>query len=143
MDETELRLLATRALYGGNLEERSSAIRQLHLADLSERDIAALGVRLELALNCQDEYVRSAAALLLAGLAERVPTTPALAAGLLDLSHSADPFPREAALRAIQRIRARGRVVFPRDEQALQERLAEALQVEREVFALSLLDDLP
>jgi len=141
MDEMQLRFLTTQALYGKDLEERSTAIRQLQQGQLSQADVAALSVRLEVALGCQDEYVRSAAALLLTGLADRIPATPALAVGLLELSRHTNPFPREAALRAIKRIQECGQVQSPPDAQTLRARLTEALQVEGEGFALNLMDE--
>ncbi len=141
MDDTQLRFLTTRALYDRDLEKRNSAIRQLSQGSLTASNIAAIGIRLDLALNCQDEYVRSAAALLLAGLAGQIPTTPSLAAGLLALSRSAEAFPREAALRAIQRVCQHGRVIEAHTAQALGERIEEARRVEPESFALALFDE--
>lgn len=141
MDEMQLRFLTAQALYGRDLEERSAAIRQLQQGRLSPSDVAALSVRLEVALGCQDEYVRSAAAMLLAGLAERIPLTSALAAGLLQLSCHDDPFPREAALRAIKRALECGQVQSPQDAQALRARLEEALRMEGEGFVLNLMDE--
>jgi hypothetical protein len=141
MDEMQLRFLTAQALYGKDLKERSVAIRQLRQGNLTPAEIAAIGIRLELALNCQDEYVRSAAAMLLAGLAEQIPITPPLAAGLLALSRSSESFPREAALRAIKRVCEQGRFLGPQDAQALGERLEEARRIEPESFALALFDE--
>jgi len=141
MDETQLRFLTTQSLYGKDLQERNIAIRQLQEGDLSDSDIVAIHLRLGLALGCQDEYVRSAAAMLLASLAARIPVSQDLAKGLLSLSCSADAFPRESALRAIKAICEEGRCLVPQDAQALSERLEEARRVESEGFALSLFDE--
>ncbi|MGB9724362.1 MAG: hypothetical protein ACP5OO_06315 [Chloroflexia bacterium] len=141
MDETQLRFLTTQALYGKDLQERRSAVRQLLQADLSPADIAAIALRLEVAIACQDEYVRSAAAMLLAGLAPILPLSSTLAAGLLSLSRSPEPFAREAALRAILRIHEQGRCLSPADARSLAERLEEARRTESETFALSLFDE--
>ena len=142
MDDTQLRFLTTQALYGKDLQERSSAVLQLRQAHLSAADVAAVGVRLELALACQDEYVRSAAAILLAGLSEQLPASPAITASLLTLSRNPEPFTREAALRAIARLSERGFGLAPKDTQALAARLDEARRVEGEGFVLSLFEDL-
>ena len=141
MDEMQLRFLTTQALYGKDLQERSSAVRQLQQSRLSAADIAAVGVRVELALECQDEYVRSAAAILLAGLSDQLPVSPSIAAALLSLSRSRESFPRESALRAILRLSERGYGLSPVDAAALAMRLEEARQVEGEGFALSLFED--
>ncbi len=141
MDEMQLRFLTAQALYGKELQERNVAIRVLKQSKLSPADVVAVGIRLELALSCQDEYVRSAAAMLLSELAEQIPTSPALADGLLVLSHSAGAFPREAALRAIKRIFERGRCESPQHVQAFKSRLEEARQGEGEGFALDLFDE--
>jgi|YNPNPStandDraft_1061719.scaffolds.fasta_scaffold01224_13 hypothetical protein len=138
MDETQLRFLTAQALYGKDLQERRTAVRQLLQADLGPADLAAISLRLEVAMGCQDEYVRSAAAMLLAGLAPLLPLPPSLAASLLDLSRSGEPFAREAALRAILRIHEQGRCLSPSDARALAERLEEARRTEGESFALSL-----
>jgi hypothetical protein len=142
MDEMQLRFLTTQALYGKDLQERSSAVRQLRHSHLSATDIAAIGIRLELALGCQDEYVRSAAAILLAGLSEQIPASPYITACLLELSSSRESFPRESALRAILRLHERGFGLSAADAAALAKRLEEARQVEGEGFALSLFEDL-
>ncbi len=141
MDETQLRFLTTQALYGKDLPERRAAIWQLTQARLSDSEIAAIALRLEVAMGCQDEYVRSAAAMLLAGLAPVLPLSPTLAAGLLALSRSGEPFAREAALRAILRIHEQGRCLSPTDSRSLAERLEEARRTEGESFALSLFDE--
>jgi len=141
MDEMQLRFLTTQALYGKDLQERSGAVRQLKQAGLSASDIAAIGVRLEMALECQDEYVRSAAALLLVGLSQQIPASPNIIAALLDLSRSPEPFTREAALRAIARLKERGFGLSPDDMGALTARLEEARQVEGEGFVLSLFEE--
>lgn len=141
MDETQLRFLTTQALYGKDLPERRAAIRQLIQAGLNESEIPAIALRLEVAMGCQDEYVRSAAAMLLAGLASVLPISPSLAAGLLSLSRSSEPFAREAALRAILRICEQGRCLSPADARALAERLEEARRTEGESFAMSLFEE--
>lgn len=141
MDDMQLRLLTTQALYGRNLEDRALAIRHLVQGGLTPSNVASLGVRLELALSCQDEYVRSSAALLLDGLAEHIPISPVIAEELLDLSRSPESFTREAALRAIKRACERGHFVAEADGQALSQRLTEALDSEGEGFAYSLFDE--
>ena len=141
MDEVQLRFLTAQALYGGDLQERSGAIQLLRQGHLTAADIAAIGIRVELALSCQDEYVRSAAAMLLAGLVDRIPASPTITAALLDLSHSAAAFPRESALRAIKYLHERGFGLSHEDVAALDQRLVEARQVEGEGFALSLFDE--
>jgi hypothetical protein len=141
MDEMQLRFLTTQALYGKELQERSGAVRQLQQARLSAADVAAIGIRLELALECQDEYVRSAAAILLAGLSQQLPASPAITAALLDLSHSPEAFTREAALRAIALLSEHGFGLSTQDAAALTARLDEARRVEGEGFALSLFGD--
>jgi hypothetical protein len=141
MDEMQLRFLTAQALYGKELQERNLAIRMLKQSQLSPADLVAVGIRLELALNCQDEYVRSAAAMLLSELAEQVAATPSLADGLLVLSHSSGAFPREAALRAIKRIFEYGRCESPQHMQAFKSRLEEARQGEGEGFAMDLFDE--
>ena len=141
MDEMQLRFLTTQALYGKDLQERSGAARQLQQARLSAADIAAVGIRLELALGCQDEYVRSAAALLLSSLWQQLPVSPIITTALLDLSRSPESFTREAALRAIARLSERGFGLSPEDLAALAARLGEARQSEGEGFALSLFED--
>lgn len=141
MDEMQLRFLTTQALYGKDLQERNGAVRQLQQATLSASDVTAIGVRLELALECQDEYVRSAAALLLAGLSQQLPASPSIATALLDLSRSPEPFTREAALRAIARLKERGFGLSPHDIEALTARLDEARRVEGESFVLSLFEE--
>jgi|GEM_PF-2476160 len=141
MDEMQLRFLATQALYGKDLQERSGAVRQLREARLSAAEVTAIGVRLELALGCQDEYVRSAAAMLLAGLSQQLPASPNITAALLALSRSPEAFAREAALRAIARLNERRFGLSPADTAALAARLEEARRVEGEGFALSLFED--
>ncbi len=141
MDETQLRFLTTQALYGKDLPERRAAIRQLTQARLNDPEIAAIALRLEVAMGCQDEYVRSAAAMLMAGLAPVLPLSSSLAAGLLSLSRSGEPFAREAALRAILRICEQGRFLSSVDARALAERLEEARRTEGEIFALILFED--
>lgn len=141
MDEQQLRSLTTQALYDKDLQERSAAIHQLRQSHLSASEVATIGIRLELALNCQDEYVRSAAAMLLAGLSDQIPASPSIAAALLDLSRNAEAFPRESALRAIVRLNERRYGLSPADAKALADRLEEARQVEGEGFVLSLFDD--
>lgn len=141
MDEMQLRFLTTQALYGKDLQERSGAVRQLQHARLSAADVTAVGIRVELALECQDEYVRSAAALLLAGLSHQFPASPAITAALLDLSRSPESFTREAALRAIARLSERQFGLSAEDTAALTARLDEARRVEGEGFALSLFED--
>lgn len=141
MDEMQLRFLTAQALYGADLQERSGAIQLLRQGRLSAADIAAIGIRVELALACQDEFVRSAAAMLLAGLADRIPASPAITAALLELSRSAAAFPRESALRAIKHLHERGLGLSPEDAAALGQRLAEARRLEGEGFALSLFDE--
>ncbi len=141
MDDIQLRFLTTQALYAKDLQERNAAVRQLRTGGLTDSELEAVSVRLELAMACQDEYVRSAAALLLAGLAEQVPVSRTLADGLLELSRRQNAFPREAALRAIKRICKVGRDLSLEDSQALEERLEEARRLEPEVFALSLFDE--
>ena len=141
MDEMQLRFLATQALYGKDLQERGSAVRQLRQSHLSASDIATLGIRVELALGCQDEYVRSAAAMLLAGLSEQLPASPNITVCLLELSRSKESFPRESALRAILRLHERGFGLSSADAAALAARLEEARRVEGEGFVLSLFED--
>jgi len=130
MDAMQLRFLTTQALYGKDLEERSTAMHQLQQGELSLSDGESIGVRLELALNCQDEFARSAAAMLLDGLAERIAVSPELAASLLALSRSPQAFSRQAALRAIKSVCERGRCSSPADAQLLGERLEEARRSE-------------
>lgn len=141
MDEMQLRFLTTQALYGKDLQERSAAIRQLLEGTLTRTNIEAIGVRLELAIGCQDEYVRSAAAMLLEGLVERLPVPPTITKHLLDLSRSPKEFSREAALRAIKRLHERGQALSPQDLQVWSERLEEARHTERAEFILSLFDE--
>ncbi len=141
MDEMQLRFLTAQALYGKELQERNVAIRMLKQSQLSPADITAVGIRLELALSCQDEYVRSAAAMLLSELARQIPVTPSLADGLLALSQSPGAFPREAALRAIKRVFEYGRCESPQHMQSFKSRLEEARQGEGEGFALDLFDE--
>jgi hypothetical protein len=142
MDDMQLRFLTTQALYGKDLQERSGAIRHLRQSHLSAENIAAVGVRVELALDCQDEYVRSAAAMLLAGLSEQLPASPKITAMLLTLSRSAAAFTRESAMRAIACLNKRGFGLAPSDAAALAQRLEEIRQVEGEGYVLSLFEDI-
>jgi hypothetical protein len=141
MDNNQLRFYATQALYGKDLQERSIAIRQLVESDLTPAEVEAIQTRLELALGRQDEYVRSAGAMLLDGLVDRVLISPSMAGQLIALSRSAQAFSREAALRAIKSACAQGRFFSPKDRQLLQERLEEARRSEKDDFILSLFSE--
>ncbi|MBN1485871.1 MAG: hypothetical protein JXA37_14250 [Chloroflexia bacterium] len=141
MDDIQLRFLTTQALYGKDLPERSLALRQLGQEQLTPANAKAISVRLELALGCADEYVRSAAAMLIEVLAQKLMVTPILVQELLSLSTSSQPFAREAALRAIKTICQEGRCQNQVDRQSLDERLEQARRSESEDFAMSLFDE--
>lgn len=141
MDETQLRFLTTQALYGRDLQERVLAIRQLTQEDLTEENTQAIHIRLEVALSCADEYVRSAAAMLVGGLAKQLPVSSDIAAELLSLSQSKESFAREAALRAIKQIYEQGGCLAAADKQALGRRLEDARHTEGEEFVLSLFEE--
>ena len=141
MDDGQLRFFTTQALYGKDLQERVLAIRQLTQGNLTEANTEAIDIRMELALGCKDEYVRSAAAMLMLGLVEKIPISPAIAKELLALSNSPQSFAREAALRAIKRICERGHCLAAGDTQSLHERLELAQHSESEEFIFSLLDE--
>ncbi len=140
MDENQLRFYTTQALYGKELQERQIATRQLVEADLSPAEIEAVRTRVELALGREDEYVRSAAALLLDGLAEKVLVSPTMARELLALSRSPEAFAREAALRAMKRLCERGHFFSMKDKLSMQQRLEEARHSEGEEFVFSLFE---
>jgi len=141
MDETQLRFLTTQALYGRDLQERVLAIRQLTQGELTEENTQAIHIRLEVALGCADEYVRSAAAMLVGGLAEQLPVSSDIAGELLSLSQSKEAFAREAALRAIKQICEQGCCLAAEDKQALCRRLEDARDTEGEEFVLSLFEE--
>jgi hypothetical protein len=141
MDNNQLRFNTTQALYGKDLQERSIAIRQLVESDLTSVEIEVVQTRLELALGREDEYVRSAGAMLLDGLADKILISPDMTNHLIALSHSEQAFSREAALRAIKRVCAQGKFFSPRDHQLLRERLEEARKSEKDDFILSLFDE--
>jgi len=141
VDEAQVRFLTTQALCGKDLEDPSLALHQLQQGRLGLADAAPIAVRLELALDCQDEYARSAAAMALDGLAGLIAVSPELAAGLLALSRSRQAFSREVALRAIQGVCKRGLCTSAADAQLLGERLEEARRLEEEQCGLSLFEE--